>query len=61
MEYYLRAFEAKFLNRDTGHVLRSLTYFDDAENDQSLRLITPVEWDRVKADFKTWVRALLPK
>jgi len=61
LEYYLRAFETKFLNRNTGHVLRSLTYFDDAESDQPLRLTTPVDWDRLKADFRTWVKALLPK
>ncbi len=56
-----RAFETKFLNRNTGHVLRSLTYFDDAENDQPLRLVTPVDWDRLKTDFRSWVKALLPK
>jgi hypothetical protein len=49
------------LNRDTGHVLRSLTDFDDAENDSPLRLITPIDWDRPKADFRTWVKTLLPK
>ena len=61
LDYYLRAFETKFLNRNIGHVLRSLTYFDDAENDQPLRLTGPVDWDRLKADFRTWVKALLPK
>ena len=61
LEYYLRAFETKFLNRDTGHVLRSLTYFDDAEGDQPLRLRIPVDWECLKTDFRTWVKALLPK
>ncbi len=61
LEYYLRAFETKFCNRNTGHVLRSLTYFDDAENDLLLRLATPVDWDRLKTDFRSWVKALLPK
>jgi hypothetical protein len=59
LEYYLRAFESKFLNRDSGHVIRSLTYFEDADPDPSLRLIAPVDWERVKTDFRTWVKALL--
>jgi len=38
-----------------------LTYFDDAENDQPLRLTAPINWDRLKTDFRTWIKALLPK
>ena len=61
LEYYLRCFEAKFRHRDLGHVLRSLTYFNDAEGDPSLRLLTPLDWDAVKADLTSWVKMLLPR
>ncbi len=61
LEYYLEAFRKKFENRDTGHVLRSLTYFEDAEDEPALRLIAPVDWEGLKADFRAWVRELLPE
>ena len=61
LEHYLEAFEAKYSNRDLGHVLRSLTYFDDAEDEPWPQLIVPVDWEGLKEDFRTWVRALLPQ
>jgi hypothetical protein len=30
-------------------VVRSLTYFDDADNDEELKLITPYDWNKIKA------------
>lgn len=56
----LDRFRAKYATRDIGHVLESLVYFDDAEQEPALRLVAPIEWERVKADFRHWVGKLLP-
>ena len=53
---YLRAFRKKYAARDVGHVLRSLVYFSDAENEPPLRLLVPLDWNVLKRDFERWVR-----
>ena len=40
-------------------MIRSLTYFEDAELEPLPRLLIPVDWEHVKNDFLTWVRAEL--
>ena len=39
--------------------VRSLVFFDDADREPPLRLLTEAPWARVKEDFRTWVGALL--
>ncbi len=51
----LELFRQKFATRDIGHVVRSLTYFDDADEEPPLRMLVDIEWDSVKADFVGWV------
>jgi predicted nucleotidyltransferase component of viral defense system len=58
---YLELYRAKYETRDVGHVVRSLTFFDDADEEPDPRMLIEVRWDRVKADFLNWVTALLPK
>jgi hypothetical protein len=55
----LEYFQKKFANRDIGHVVRSLTYFDDADEEPPLRLLIEVEWEKVKHDLVSWVKGLL--
>lgn len=55
----LELFSKKFAFRDIGHVVRSLTYFDDADDEPPLRLLSDIDWDTVKTDFVSWVRELL--
>jgi hypothetical protein len=52
-------YRKKFAARDIGHVVRSLTYFDDADNEPPLRLLIDVDWEKVKRDLLGWVRELL--
>lgn len=59
LHHYLECYRAKYRSHDIGHVVRSLVYFDDADQEPPLRLLTDAPWERVKADFKTWVGALL--
>jgi predicted nucleotidyltransferase component of viral defense system len=61
LPHYLELYQRKYETRDVGHVIRSLTYFDDADAEPALRLIAPLSWERIKADFRSWVGALLPE
>lgn len=40
----------------TYHLLRSLTYFDDAEREPDLRMTVPLDWAAVKAFFQAEAR-----
>jgi len=50
-EQCLDSFAEKFATRDLGHVVRSLTYFDDAESEPPLRLLIDVAWQQVRDDI----------
>jgi len=41
-------FRLKFPSIDTFHILRSLTYFEDAENEKDPRLLKKITWPQVK-------------
>jgi predicted nucleotidyltransferase component of viral defense system len=60
LEAYLELFKTKYRMRDIGHVIRSLRYFDDADEEPELRMLIDLDWNRVKSDFLTWVSSLLP-
>ena len=47
----LESFGRKFQTRDVGHVLRSLTYFDDAEREPAPRLLVRATWQDIKRDL----------
>ena len=55
----VRLFERKYAAIDVGHVVRSLTYFDDAELEPELRMLRPASWARVKDDMRGWVEDFL--
>ena len=40
----------RFLRR--GHILKSLTFFNDAEKDPMPHMPIPLEWDEVKEFFR---------
>ena len=56
---YLDLFKTKFSKRDVGHVVRSLVYFAEADDDPPLRLLEPISWEQVKTDLKAAVAGLL--
>ncbi|MCP4896690.1 MAG: nucleotidyl transferase AbiEii/AbiGii toxin family protein [bacterium] len=56
---YLDLFKQKYSKRDVGHVVRSLVYFAEADDDPPLRLLAPISWEKVKEDLKAAVQALL--
>jgi hypothetical protein len=51
LEQCLELFERKFESRDIGHVIRALTYFDDAELEPPLRYLVEIDWETVKRDL----------
>lgn len=56
---YLDLFRQKFAKRDVGHVVRSLVYFAEADEDPPLKLLEPISWVRVKTDLQAAVSGLL--
>jgi predicted nucleotidyltransferase component of viral defense system len=50
----LDAFEKKYLGIEYQklHILKSLVYFDDAENDPEPDYLTPIKWEEVKSYLK---------
>ncbi|NLA75565.1 MAG: nucleotidyl transferase AbiEii/AbiGii toxin family protein [Deltaproteobacteria bacterium] len=55
LESYLELYIKKYKNRDIGHVIRSLVYFRDAEEEPELTMIAPLDWIKTKSDFEGWV------
>lgn len=55
----LEFFGKKFSSRDIGHVVRALTFFDDAEDEPPLRLLAEIDWEIVKRDLSGWVSDLM--
>ena len=55
----LEFYRKKFAARDIGHVVRSLTYFDDADEEPPLRLLIDVDWNEIKRDLVVRVKELL--
>lgn len=51
----MEKFEEKFrgVPYERYHVLKSLTYFDDAENELMPEMVRPTEWNDIKRYFLT--------
>lgn len=54
-------FKYKVLANNLMHVLRSLSYFDDAEEDDMPQMIEKVSWEEVKDFFRSEVKRLSKK
>lgn len=54
----LQAFQKKYSGAqiNTFHLLRSLTYFVDADEDRAVNLLQPLDWEQVKTFFIDQVR-----
>ena len=53
-ELYRRKYSAS----DIAHLLVALTYFDDAEEEPTLDILSDIRWDEVKRGFQQWARTL---
>ena len=52
----LDLYREKFEVRDIGHVLHSLTYFDEADATEMPAMLRAIAWEDVKADLRRRVR-----
>ncbi len=59
LDEYLGLYQRKYQNRDIGHILRSLVYFEDAEAEPEILTAQPFDWQAMKHDFERWVRELI--
>ncbi len=54
-----RLFEQKFPNVNYFHIVKSLTYFDDADKELSPRTFTKVTWEQIKNEIKIQVKKMI--
>jgi hypothetical protein len=54
----LAEFERKYVNVDSGAVVRSLAYFGDADAEPLPRGLLATDWAAMKADIQRWVAEL---
>lgn len=61
LEQTIQHFERKYagVSYSTAHLLKSLTYFEDAEDDPMPQMLTSLEWDDVRGFFEAEVRRLM--
>lgn len=54
----IKLFEEKYKGADysISHIVKSLTYFDDAEKDDMPQMITRIKWSEVKDFFENEAR-----
>jgi hypothetical protein len=54
-------FQRKYPVHDIGHVVRSLSYFGDAEAQPLPRGLSPASWAAIRKDFETWCVAFVAR
>lgn len=54
----LELYRQKFDVRETGHLLYSLTYFEDAETERMPEMLWDLEWSEARRQIETWVAEL---
>ena len=59
LETLLDCYARKFPNHDPMIPLRSMIYFEDAEDTPTPKTLTKSTWTTVKADIQTAVRSML--
>ena len=52
----LQLYQRKYSTTDVGHVLVSLAYFDDADEEPDLRMVWDITWEEVKNQIRRWVK-----
>lgn len=52
-------YDQKYFDGSRYMVLKSLTYFDDAEEEPMLEMIQPVEWKRIKQTIAQEVKSIV--
>jgi hypothetical protein len=50
----VRLYRRRFTDDDLAHVIRSLTYFNDAEHEPMPEMLWPTSWDEMKSAVVRW-------
>lgn len=58
LEDYLDLFMRKYSQRDIGHIVRSLVYFEDADDEPDVKMNMSINWSEIKREFENWVKKL---
>lgn len=58
LDELLRLYRTKYSTGDIAHALIGLTYFDDAEEEQSPVMLREAAWEDVKRQFREWAMNL---
>jgi len=58
LEDYLDLFMKKYSQRDIGHIVRSLVYFEDADDEPDVKMNMSINWSEIKREFENWVKKL---
>lgn len=56
LDQMLEFYSQKYSVSDLGHTLFALTYFDDAEPEDTPEMLWQIEWDEVKRAIEGWVQ-----
>jgi hypothetical protein len=59
LEQMLRLFKVKYTNSDPGYIVRSLTYFDDTEEQIDPIVLNNITWTEVKRRIAQAVKGLV--
>jgi hypothetical protein len=59
LDEMLGLYRRKFAVEDVGHVVMSLTYFDDAELEETPEMLWDIDWEGVKKTIEGWVSGLV--
>ena len=55
---YIDLFQKKYSQRDIGHIVRSLVYFEDADDEPDVKMNMSTNWSEIKREFENWVKKL---
>jgi Nucleotidyl transferase AbiEii toxin, Type IV TA system len=61
LDQMLSFYREKFNNQDIGHTLVSLSYFDDADEEEMPQMYWDVQWEDAKRTIEEWVREYLQR
>lgn len=56
LDEMLGLYQRKFAIEDLGHILMSLTFFDDAEEEAMPEMLWDLQWEEVKRTVEHWVK-----
>ena len=54
----LRLYQKKYSTQDIGHLLYSLSYFDDADRERMPALLWDTDWRSIKRVLRDWIRQI---